>query len=251
MKVRGMGFVDAVEVIGGIRASPVFYSLPSRNSEIDRNPKILRLPPSARYSANMLSYLQNRGISAEVIRCCIDAGILYEGQHNGPVCVFVGKDEAGQERFAFMRGIYNDLKQDCAGSDKRFSFKLAPGSPDCGDLKVFESPIDSMSHLCLFPGTDAHRLSLGGTSPVALVHLLENQPQIQRVTLCLDADDAGQTGVRKIQGLLAGDERFSSLEVNVQPSPAGKDYSDFLLHTIKQERLKNLHNCQKDDGLLT
>jgi hypothetical protein len=143
MKVRGMGFVDAVEVIGGIRASPVFSSLPSKKSEIDRNPKILRLPPSARYPTNMLSYLQNRGISAEVIRCCIDAGILYEGQHNGPGCVFVGKDEAGQERFAFMRGIYNDLKQDCAGSDKRFSFKLAPGSPDCGDLKVFESPIDS------------------------------------------------------------------------------------------------------------
>ena len=51
--------------------------------------------------------------------------MLYEGKYKPkkdekivPVCVFVGKDEAGKIKFACMRGIYEQVKKDVYGSDK-------------------------------------------------------------------------------------------------------------------------------------
>ncbi|EKC56381.1 hypothetical protein OBE_11092, partial [human gut metagenome] len=53
----------------------------------------------------MFAYLLKRGIDRKVIEACIRAGILYESAdyHNA---VFVGKDETGTARYAFLRGTY-------------------------------------------------------------------------------------------------------------------------------------------------
>lgn len=62
-----------------------------------------------------------RGIDRKVIDACFRAGILYESAdyHNA---VFVGKDEAGAARYAFLRGTYTrgkPFKAEVSGSDKR------------------------------------------------------------------------------------------------------------------------------------
>jgi hypothetical protein len=234
IKVRGMGFVEAVETVCGSRASPAFSTLPVEKPKLMRE-KELTLTPVARFANNATCYLQHRGIDAEVIRKCLDAGILAEGRYKGDsACVFIGRDESGTVRFACMRGINTDLKQDCAGSDKRFSFRYPAKNPDSGSLAVFEAPADALSHACLFPCYDGHRLSLSGTSEVALTAFLEGHPHITQIALCLDNDEAGQTAARKIQTTLT--ERHPQISVTVEPPEHGKDYNDMLIHTKQRER---------------
>jgi hypothetical protein len=87
-------------------------------------------------------------------------------------CVFVGKDEYGEVRFAHMRGIYEKYHRDADGGDKRYSFHIPAQNPDSRHLTVFEAPIDALSHATLGRRDDwqwdGHRLSLGGTSPFPL-----------------------------------------------------------------------------------
>jgi hypothetical protein len=118
------------------------------------------------------------------------------------------------------------LKRDCVGSDKRFSFSLSAQDPDSRELAVFEAPIDALSHACLYPDFDGHRLSLGGTSDAALTAFLERNPQIMDVSLCLDNDEAGQTAARKIQTAFANSGLNIALTIN--PPERGKDYNELL-----------------------
>jgi hypothetical protein len=134
IKVCGMDLAEAVEMIemgGNARASPAVFPLPVEKPE----PKALTLPPQVKYPTLLLSYMQSRGIRADIIQQCLDNGSLYEGRYNGEaVCVFVGRDDDGMARFACMRGINSDLKRDCFGSDKRFSFRIDPAERGCGLL---------------------------------------------------------------------------------------------------------------------
>ena len=200
-------------------------------------------------------HLQSRGISPEVIRQCIQLGSLYESRyynpqseyHNTPVCVFAGKDESGTVRFAAMRGITTDFKRDKAGSDKRFNFHLPAQNPGSRHLAVFEAPIDAISHATLQQrcgwGWDGHRLSLGGTSDVAIIAFLERNPQISRIILHLDNDAAGITAARKIKARIVADSRFSHIRVSVNPPHRGaNDYNDLLLQDIQREREQKHHS---------
>ncbi len=130
IKVRGLELAQAVEMIeagGGARASPIIPFLPMKKPAQQQESKALILPQQTKLPTNLLSYLQGRGINADVIRRCLADGSLYEGRYNGEsVCVFVGRDETGEARFGCMRGINSDMKRDCAGSDKRFGFRLEP-----------------------------------------------------------------------------------------------------------------------------
>ena len=93
---------------------------------------------------------------------------------------------------------------------------------------------------------DGHRLSLGGTSDVALIAFLERNPQISRIILHLDNDAAGITAARKIKARLAADSRFSHIRVSVNPPHRGaNDYNDLLLRDIQREREQKHHSRRK------
>ena len=95
IKVEGMKFVDAVlalcdECPGYIPPSP----------QPKKRPEFI-LPPAAANNRRVFAYLLKRGIDRKVIEACVRAGILYESAdyHNA---VFVGKDECGTARYAFL-----------------------------------------------------------------------------------------------------------------------------------------------------
>ena len=256
-KVQGVGLVNAVEMIDGIRAPAISSSLPVERQQPQPKKWTFYPPKPQRYARRAVSYLQQRGISPEVINRVMQAGIFYESRyynpkseyHNAAVCVFVGKGESDKAVFAALRGIDTDLKIDKAGSDKRFGFCL-PASDAANDaLAVMESPIDALSHLCLYPGIDAHRLSLGGTSDVALLSFLERNPQISHVSLCLDADAAGQKAAKNIEKYLANDARFAHIRVTNDPPSTGKDYNDALLYTVRRQQERNPPGHRKEAGL--
>jgi len=255
MKVRGMGFVEAVEHLTGERAESAHVYHETVKAQPPPPKRPFHPPKPYRYATGAVSYLQSRGISPEVIRQCIQLGSLYESRyynpqseyHNTPVCVFAGKDESGTVRFAAMRGITTDFKRDKAGSDKRFNFHLPAQNPGSRHLAVFEAPIDAISHATLQQrcgwGWDGHRLSLGGTSDVAIIAFLERNPQISRIILHLDNDAAGITAARKIKARIVADSRFSHIRVSVNPPHRGaNDYNDLLLQDIQREREQKHHS---------
>lgn len=251
MEIRGYDFVEAVEALAGknIRDIPSHSITVSTKPEPEKK-KPFKLPWVKRCATFMFSYLQRRGIDSDIILRCMKNGSLYESKyHDEPVCVFVGRDDKGKARFACVRGIAGSLRKDISGSDKRFSFCYPPEHTGSRHLAVFEAPIDALSHATLqkLEGWkwNGYRLSLGGTSAVALTAFLERHPEIIRVALYLDNDLAGRTNARKIKDLLHKDPRFAHIRVSVNPPGPGKDYNDKLPHTIQKIREEKQHDRQK------
>lgn len=256
IEIRGYGLVDAVNRLtgGGTLAALSSPPLPPKAARPDPEPRPFRLPWARRCATFMVSYLQRRGLDTEVIGRCIRLGLLYESRYNGDaVCVFVGKDDAGKGRFACVRSIAGDLKKDVSGSDKRYSFCYPPEQTDSRQLAVFEAPIDALSHASLqrLEGWkwDGYRLSLGGTSPVALVSFLERHPEIRRVALYMDSDRAGLVNARRIKEILRTDARFKHIRVSVNPPRGAKDYNEKLKNTLARMREQTTPSRQKQAAI--
>ncbi|MDO4270727.1 MAG: DUF3991 and toprim domain-containing protein [Eubacteriales bacterium] len=236
IKVRDMPFVEAVRTLCG-ESAPILSQPVTRPPE---QPRAFALPEASRCATAAVSYLQRRGIDSEIISRCIQAGMFFESRkyHN---CVFVGRDKAGKARFACLRGTVGDFKGDVPGSDKRFNFCFPANGPS-RTVAVFESAIDALSLATLFKARGAatwdrgHYLSLGGTSPLALLQFLHDRPEIDRVYLCLDNDKAGLDGMARIEAALRDDKELQgrSFTVERKPPPVehGKDYNELLRATL-------------------
>ena len=175
----------------------VVYAAASRQEE---EPKAeFALPSAGREMRRMYAYLlKHRLLNRDVINTFVRAGLLYEScerfkdreYHNA---VFVGKDENGVPRHAHKRSLNNlgkTFRINVEGSDPKCSFHYT-GTSD--RLYVFEAPIDLMSFLSRYPrGWQEHSfVALCGTSEHAMLWMLEQNPGIRSVCLCLDHDEAG------------------------------------------------------------
>lgn len=254
IQIRGYGLVEAVNQLVGdtIRQTAAYRPDETNYREPERKP--FALPYEKRCATSAVSYLQRRGISSEVISRCFRLGLFYEARYKGePVCVFVGKDGAGKAKFACMRSVTGNLKKDVPGSEKRYSFCFPPKQPGTKHLAVFEAPVDALSHATLqeLQGWkwDGYRLSLGGTSHVALVSFLERHPEIRRITLYMDNDLAGITNARKIKAMLREDVRFKHIRVSVNPPRQGKDYNEKIIIILEQQKAFQQPSRQKQAAI--
>ena len=195
-------------------------------------PKQLEIPPANKDMRRVFAYLcQTRGIAPEVVSAFARKGLLYESadHHNA---VFVGRDEQGKPRHFHARGTLtgSHFRQTLPGSEKEYSFHW-PGTS--GKLYAFEAPIDLLSYISLHPeGWQDHSyVALCGVSAAPIHHLLETQPQLQDVTLCLDNDKAGHNAARRIAGELL---REWNVTVSAEFSTL-KDWNDELLANHQEE----------------
>ena len=246
IKVRGLSFVRAVETLCD-NCPP-----PEAERPKPKPPKPFALPKAAFLPSMVVPYLQRRGVDAEIIAACMDAGILYESKKHQN-CVFVGKDPAGSARFACLRGTRDNFKLDVEGSDKRYNFCLASSDPDCAQLAVAESPIDALSLATLVKRgggdwRDYNYISLGGTAPRAMLQFLHDHPHITQVSLCLDNDDAGMTGMERLEQAIRDDPELSAritlIYRNPPPKDYGKDYNEFLCAQIITDRGQVRQQCR-------
>ena len=159
--VEGMRFTEAVLLLleqtpTEVRSAPAPRQMPK--------PKVFALPEAAADNRRVFAYLLQRGIDRKVISDCIRAGILYESArfHNA---VFVGRDESGVPKYAFLRGTLTNtaesFRAEVAGSDKRYSFCLQPEG-ESRRVAVYEAAIEVLAHLSLEQTRDKYRLSLAG-----------------------------------------------------------------------------------------
>ena len=205
----------------------------------------LVLPRRNKDNRRFIAYLQSRGINRNLILACIERGNLYESaiHHNA---VFIGKDEKDRTRYAAMRSINGSFMCDAEGSDKRYGFTIPPaGSAGKNTIIVFEAPIDALSHqtLCeqgFIPPFDGWRLSLGGTSLLALNHFLDLRPEISHCIICTDNDEAGNSAAAKI-----ADTLNPGVICQRAPPPHGSDYND-TLQTMLQTKSFDIPTTQKD-----
>lgn len=210
--------------------------LPAHSPPIPSRPKQeelkqLEIPPANKDMRRVFAYLcQTRGIAPEVVSAFARKGLLYESadHHNA---VFVGRDEQGEIRHLHARGTLtgSHFRQTLPGSEKEYSFHW-PGTS--GQLYAFEAPIDMLSYISLHPeGWQGHTyVALCGVSAAPIHHLLETQPQLEEVTLCLDSDEAGQSAARRI-----ATELLNEWNVTVSAEfPTLKDWNDEL-RSFRQE----------------
>jgi hypothetical protein len=101
-----------------------------------------------------------------VISRCFRGGLFYEARyHSEPVCVFVGKDEAGKAKFACMRSIAGSLRKDVYGSDKEVWQDILDGlelyvqeMKDCGDMGRWIKECEDLSEQLQGSGRPESRL---------------------------------------------------------------------------------------------
>ena len=199
--------------------------------------KLFALPERAKDVNRIWNYLKHRGISRETFVYCVNQGILYESlpYHN---VVFVGRDEKGQARYAFLRGIYDrgkPFKMEQSGSDKAYSFCVPP-SGKCCRVAVYEAAIETLAHMTLEGNrTDKYRLSVGGIyapkdgrrkkeekPPLALEHFLENHPEVTQIEICTNNDGPGRYACETMKRTYR--DRYEIL-INL-PEREGADYAD-------------------------
>ena len=230
----GKSFSEAVEYLlafhGRARDSPAKAASSVKRDEVQ---KPFALPPRNADDRRVFAYLHKRGIAPQVIRQFLNSGLLYEdAEHHN--CVFVGKNSAGQAKYAGLRGTYDregkGFRGDVTGSDKRVGFAL-PYDRSSDQVLVFEAPIDLMSYLTLHRNTP-NALALCGLYDGALQTYLQAHPEIRRIALCLDADEPGQKAVRQLQDKYAA----MGYAVTVEEPRGGKDWNEYLQKRKTPER---------------
>ena len=233
IKVKQLPFQEAVLRLTDM---PLIESSTHTREQRRTKEKTLTLPKANSTNRRVFDYLLSRGIDAELIEYCIESGRIYESypHHNA---VFVGTDPLGHPKYAALRGVNSNYKGEASGSDKRYSFSIS--SENSKRLHLFESAIDLLSYatLCKQKGCDwrkEHLLSLAGVYqpktaskenklPLAVQQYLTNHPEVKRIHLHLDNDQAGRASAEALMKLLS--EQY---EVFNQPPPSGKDCNEYL-----------------------
>lgn len=198
----GRSFPDAVTMLLNGEQGQAYRPSEQRKPE---PPRPFVLPEANHDMRRVYAYLtKTRCLDREVVSAFAREKMLYEDAkyHNA---VFVGFDKEGVARHAHKRGTYTQgepFKGNVDGCDSRYSFHHT-GQSDT--VYVFEAPIDMLSFLSLYQ-QDWQRhsyVSLCGVAEHALLQLLEENPQVKKIGLCLDNDKAGLKARERLTGILA------------------------------------------------
>ena len=219
-----LDFPDAVQMLlgsGQRDAAPNHSSIKFSKKSV----KPFVLPEANSDMRRVFAYLmKQRFIDRDIIHHFAHNGTLYEDaeHHNA---VFVGKDENGIPKHAHKRSTYTDsnYKGNIEGCNADYSFHHTGTS---NRLYVFEAPIDMLSYLTLHPKNwQRHSyVALCCVADHAAVKMLELNPNIDTVVLCLDHDAAGIEACYCIAEHLheLGDYRV------YRESPQYKDWNEML-----------------------
>lgn len=247
MEFYGLSFPDAVkelldgeEAMDGLQTSlsekrAVSYVEDGGLAVADPIPtKEMVLPEADENQDYIMEYLvDQRKLDKDIVSKFIKRGDIYQEKGHQRV-VFVGRDSEGNPRYASWRNAgAEQLRGDVSGSQKEYGFKsVAFWDEDkqrkrlARKLYVFESPVDLLSFITLYPKYwhENHYLSLGGVSAKALKTFLSERSEVEQIILCLDNDKAGHEACAKLFDAIP-----SRYAVN-QLVPSKKDWNEVLVN---------------------
>lgn len=203
-----VSFPEAVtKLLGGEQG--VSYQPTAQKTKVPS--KAFELPPAHTDMRRAYAYLmKSRFIDRDVLTYFAKAKLIYEDSehHNA---VFVGTDENGVARHAHKKStntLGENFRINVEGSNPAYSFhhtgQCLSGSTS-NRLYVFEAPIDMLSFLSLHPKNwEQHSfVCLCGLSEHAMMKMLEQNPQLDHVVLCLDQDAAGIEAAEKFYDIIS------------------------------------------------
>ena len=215
MKTEQLEFNDAANLL--------LKQLQNKVPTIEQQPtkpkeKHIIIPEKNTASDNVISYLKSRGIDEEIIKECIEKKLIYEEKHYHNA-VFLGYDDLGNIKYAGCRSTNETIfKQDAAGSDKSYSFRLESNTKT-DTIYIFEGAIDALSYATFLKlyGMDYKAktlISLAGIYqpasdiskskiPLAIQRYLDKHPETKNIFLCFDNDKAGRKASKALQIVLA------------------------------------------------
>lgn len=208
------------------------YLLGGTNGTLKTAQPVLQKPPEPfvlpKRNDNMrrvFAYLlSKRGIDRDVLYTFVRENMIYESAEYHNV-VFVGYDKDGKAVHANMRGTGGEstFKGNAPNGIPEYSFHRT-GTDDT--LYLFEAPIDMLSYISLHKdGWKQHSYAAGcGVSDRVLFQMLIDNPNLEKIYLCLDSDDAGQKAAKRIFDRM----RFSGLKTEIL-IPIHKDWNEDLL----------------------
>lgn len=214
-KMLGYEFPESIEYIIKKMNGRVPVYVPQAEK---RNNVTLILPEKNDNANRVKQYLNSRGIDNEIIQKCIEKHLIYEEKHYHNA-VFVGYDEMGNARYAGCRATNESkFKSDATGSSKQYSFKLE-SYKKTDKIFIFEGAIDALSYATLFKlygqnWEDKTFISLAGVYqpakiieqskvPVAISNYLEKHPEVTKIYLCLDNDEAGRNATNALKTVMS------------------------------------------------
>ena len=164
----------------------------------------------------------HRGIDRDVLLTFVRKNMVYESAdyHNA---VFVGYDKDNIARHAHKRGSYSfsQFKGNVDSSNPAFSFHWNGTS---GKIFLFEAPIDMLSFISMHKDNwQQHSYAAACSVSDTVLFQCIKDSNIDKVYLCLDNDDAGQTANRRIAAKL--EEQGVEYDVLV---PTLKDWNEDL-----------------------
>ena len=223
----GKNAVDYVEKMLGYKfPESIEYIIKKMNGRIPvyipqaekRNNVTLILPEKNDNTNRVKQYLNSRGIDNEIIQKCIEKHLIYEEKHYHNA-VLAGYDEMGNARYAGCRATNESkFKSDATGSSKQYSFKLE-SNKKTDKIFIFEGAIDALSYATLFKlygqnWEDKTLISIAGVYqpakiieqskvPVAISNYLEKHPEVTKIYLCLDNDEAGRNATNALKTVMS------------------------------------------------
>ena len=198
--------------------------------------KPFELPKPYRNMDRVKNYLHYvRGIDEDIIEIFANENMIYESAdyHNA---VFVGFDKNGIPQHANKRGIGrgSTFKGNAESSMDEFAFhRIGKGK----SLYLFEAPIDMLSFISMHKENwKNHSYAAScSVSDRVLFQCLNDYPHIEKVYLCLDSDEPGQTAADRISTKLFALGIESEILV-----PIHKDWNEDLL--LPNEKMKESEN---------
>lgn len=233
MEMEGKTWVEAVSSLLGEEPSEAAEAPPrvlKAKKEDVRG--VFVLPDKANNDKHIIEYLnKTRAIDIETISLFISKMKLYEDKKKN--CVFVGHDKEGVARYGSTRStnikgpVY---RADVKNSEKRYPFSLEGGNRT---VNVFEAPIDLMSYIVLIKHHKVkefrnHMISLGGVCDKALEYYLANNPEIEKIILCLDNDEAGYHACQQMA------RKYGDKYKILRHCPEGKDFNEDLVSIVQK-----------------
>ncbi|MGX8710735.1 MAG: DUF3991 and toprim domain-containing protein [bacterium] len=233
-RLYNLSFPEAVNLLLGGEQG-VEYRQHSKRSDPEQR-KSFALPPEHTDMRRVFAYLiKQRCISREVLYEFAREKLLFEDAeyHNA---VFVGFDEKGIARHAHKKSTAtgSGFRINVEGSHPAYSFHYISKNPYPHNLFVFEAPIDLLSYISLHSQNwkNASYVALNGVSEQPVLKLLELYLQLQRVTFCLDNDEAGRKAASRIHKTL-NEQGFEDVVYDVS---AHKDWNEDLKASCLQEQ---------------
>lgn len=217
-------------------AEAVEYLLGNGNGTLTTSPpvvkeqKLFKLPPRNDNMRRVFAYLNiTRKIDKDVLYAFMHRNMIYESAkyHNA---VFIGFDKNGNPRHACMRGTgsKSTYKGNAPNSQPEYSFHWHGSS---NRLYLFEAPIDMLSFISMRKENwkEKSYAASCSVSDRVLFQCMKDNPHIEKVYICFDSDEPGQTATYRIKKKLSDMGIQSEILI-----PIHKDWNEDLILTSKE-----------------